>query len=151
MCALGVKYDFLVMKMVIFILKKYLKFIVDVLEITADEEFLDERMNSIKSVFNNTFWNGEAYYYETSNELPDDRAQAIPVLAGMVEEDIKKYYDPTHNHAWASCALVGLSGYGAGVYPIEAGYETWRIAPQMEMQNLKVSRKNTIKSMQCMK
>ena len=43
MCALGVKYDFLVMKMVIFILKKYLKFIVDVLEIAADEEFLDER------------------------------------------------------------------------------------------------------------
>lgn len=38
-------------------------------------------MNSIKSVFNNTFWNGEAYYYETSNELPDDRAQAIPVMA----------------------------------------------------------------------
>ena len=130
MCALGVKYDFLVMKMVI---------------------FLDERMNSIKSVFNNTFWNGEAYYYETSNELPDDRAQAIPVLAGMAEEDIKKYYDPTHNHAWASCALVGLSGYGAGVYPIEAGYETWRIAPQMEMQNLKVSRKNKIKSMKCIK
>ena len=41
-------------------------------------------MNSIKSVFNNTFWNGEAYYYETSNELPDDRAQAIQDMAQVI-------------------------------------------------------------------
>lgn len=184
---------------------KSVKNIADVLDITEDEEFLDERMNSIESVFNDTFWNGEAYYYQTSNELPDDRAQAIPVLAGladedkyekildvvtttrnaspyyenfimqamyemgydtevldrlkeqfgsqltdewttlgeffevnlagMAEEDIKKYYDPTHNHAWASCALVGLSGYGAGVSPTAAGYETWQIAPQMGSMN----------------
>ena len=175
--------------------------IADILGKTDDADFLHERISLIQEHFNETFWNGEAYYYETANELPDDRAQALAVLAGlageekyeailavfqeitnaspymeffveqamfemgyasealermkaqydtfvqdewttlgeffesnvahMKPEEVKLYFNPSHNHAWSSGPLVLLEGFGAGVYPTSSGYETWQVVPQM--------------------
>lgn len=37
----------------------------------------------------------------------------------------------TINHAWSGGALTLLSQYGAGVAPVEPGYKTYQIAPQL--------------------
>ena len=52
---------------------------------TEDLTFLDERSSSIKDAFDKSFWKNGAYYNETKNEEPDDRAQAIAVLSGLAE------------------------------------------------------------------
>lgn len=53
-----------------------------------DEDVIlyDERMDSIKRNYNNTFWKNECYYDKTENGRPDDRANALAVLSGLADE-----------------------------------------------------------------
>ncbi len=71
----------------------------EVLGETKDLPFLKKRMDSIRNMFNKTYWTGEAYHapeecYEENGysfkykrpAQPDDRANALAVLAGLAEE-----------------------------------------------------------------
>lgn len=48
-------------------------------------EFLKERETAIRENFETAFWDEEkqAYWYETENQLPDDRANAMTVFVGL--------------------------------------------------------------------
>lgn len=59
----------------------------------AQEDILtyQEIINRIESSFYKNFWHRNAFYYCTKNGEPDDRANALAVLAGVVnKEDWKK-------------------------------------------------------------
>ena len=49
--------------------------------------FLTERMAGIAGAYDKTFWTGEYYHGSTDDGMPDDRAQALAVLAGLAGED----------------------------------------------------------------
>lgn len=60
-----------------------------------DVDWLERRMSGIKHAFKPVFWKEEckAYYAQTDNQQPDDRANALAVYAGLADqreyEDIK--------------------------------------------------------------
>ena len=56
-----------------------------------DITLYDERMESIKTNYNRTFWKGGYYYDKTENGSPDDRANALAVLSGLADRE--KYSD----------------------------------------------------------
>lgn len=48
----------------------------------ADVAFYTDRMQSIRNAFNNAFWRGSFY---SSTSMPDERANALAVLAGLAD------------------------------------------------------------------
>lgn len=59
----------------------------NILKENADLSFITDRMAQIESSFNQNFWNGEYYYDHTDNNKPDDRANALAVLAGLADKE----------------------------------------------------------------
>jgi hypothetical protein len=71
-----------------------LKFARRMAEIIGDESynaFLEERIKSIRENFNPSFWKGSYY---ASDEIIDDRANALAVLAGLCPQ---QYYEPVRD------------------------------------------------------
>jgi glycogen debranching enzyme len=66
-----------------------------------DLNFYETRLRSIEEHFHPTFWNNNCYYYCTDNHPPDDRANALAVLAGLAKpehyEDILKVLSAIEN------------------------------------------------------
>lgn len=56
---------------------------------TEDIPAFEKRLESIWANYDCLFWKGEYYYGETENGKPDDRANALAVLAGLADE---QYY-----------------------------------------------------------
>ena len=50
----------------------------------------------------------------------------------------ERWTDGSANHGWAGGGLVSLSGYAAGVRPLEAGYDKFIVKPQLGGQITKV-------------
>lgn len=80
---------------------KAVRNIANELGITKDLHFLNRRMDSIAGVFNKYFWTGDCYhcpqwiydeygysYRFPRPEKPDDRANALAVLAGLAEPEM---------------------------------------------------------------
>ena len=67
----------------------------------------------------------ESYYNDVTNDYP------------TLSERWNK--DGSANHGWAGGGLVSLSGYVAGVRPLDAGYERFLIKPQLGEQITKVN------------
>ena len=61
-----------------------------------DIDFLEGRMKLISENFDNLYWNDtqKAYYYQTDNGIPDDRANAMAVYSGLA---YVKHYDDILN------------------------------------------------------
>lgn len=51
----------------------------------------------------------------------------------------ERWTDGSANHGWAGGGLVSLSGYAAGVRPLEAGYDKFIVKPQLGEQITSVS------------
>ena len=51
----------------------------------------------------------------------------------------ERWTDGSANHGWAGGGLVSLSGYAAGVRPLEAGYEKFIVKPQLGGRITKVN------------
>lgn len=51
----------------------------------------------------------------------------------------ERWTDGSANHGWAGGALVSLSGYAAGVRPLEAGYDSFIVKPQLGERMTRVS------------
>ena len=51
----------------------------------------------------------------------------------------ERWTDGSANHGWAGGGLVSLSGYAAGVRPLEAGYDKFIVKPQLGGQITSVS------------
>lgn len=72
-----------------------------VLEYEKEAEEFQALIERIKSSFYENFWTGSAFYNNTKNGRPDDRANALAVLAGLVhKEDCKKLlkiFETTYN------------------------------------------------------
>ncbi|MDE7417442.1 MAG: hypothetical protein K2N44_14275 [Lachnospiraceae bacterium] len=58
----------------------------EILEIHDDIAIYDERMKSIKISYDRAFLKDGYYYHITTNEKPDDRANALAVLSGLADE-----------------------------------------------------------------
>lgn len=66
----------------------------ETLELTDDVCIYQRLKSAIKDNFYNKFWKGNGFYYNTENGEPDDRANALAFLAGLVKDDDK---DIIHN------------------------------------------------------
>lgn len=54
---------------------------------TEDVPFYEVRLGAIAENFNRLFWKGDSYYHLTDNGVPDDRANALAVLAGLAKPE----------------------------------------------------------------
>ncbi len=57
----------------------------EVLGKSTDIGFYETRMKSIESHYNQAFWTASGYYHSTGNGQPDDRANAMAVVAGLAD------------------------------------------------------------------
>lgn len=59
------------------------------LDMKAEAEAIDQKMQALKKAFNTVFWNGKAYRHPEYKLKTDDRVQALAIVSGLADE--KKY------------------------------------------------------------
>lgn len=158
---------------------------------SAESAWASDRSEKLKRTINEKLWNGDFYASNGYSEDPDDRAQALAVVSGVLPPDkygiirpffkehfnaspymeyyvlealckmgfyqdamerMKIRYDEmvfadystlweswgvgngkshSYNHGWSGAPLVMLSKYICGISPIEPGYKTFEIKPNL--------------------
>ncbi len=160
----------------------------------TDADILKQNMETFKNAFNSAFWKENHYRSPAHQGPPDDRSQALAVLAGLADPEkydaiyailqkekhaspyMEKYVAEalfqmnqpefalrrledrfgtmvnhptittlwegwgigkegfgggTTNHAWSGGGLTLLSQYVAGIQPLEPGYKSFLVRPQL--------------------
>lgn len=69
------------------------------------------------------------YTAEAEQRMKESYANDVPLDDPTFSENWGG--DGTKNHGWSGGGLIVLSGYAAGVRPLEAGFERYIVAPQM--------------------
>lgn len=65
------------------------------------------------------------------NVVNDKLSSTLPELWQNGEVADFSDYEGTKNHGWSSGSLITLSRYAAGIEPTSAGYNSWKIMPQL--------------------